>query len=498
MNSKFKHRHTSRRQFLQGAGTMLAIPALTSLMPKKLAAQILSSAKRRSVSFVSPFGIDPENLFPANQANLSIVSNEKSVAYKRLSQFGGQLSPVIDSSFATMYDKMNVYHGLSLTGGLISGHNTSILSGTHSGGRSPIYGKSFDVILEKSSAVYANTENVPHKAIRISSKGNDAAFSFDRVNGQIVISDSIMGDTNLFNTLFGNFQSGPVDNSKKQIVDKVYEDLKSLEGNSRLSKYDKNILDRYITGINDLQKKLVAPSTTCNKPSLNLQASTSGNKYQFPENSNWGISNVGRMFENYIEIIRLAFACDLTRVVHIGNNIWSDSPISVGTDGGMHHDCPTSLEAAKRQKWGLDKMLKLAIALDADSDPHGSGSILDNSVIFWTNELGAWTTSHNTLTLPAISFGSCGGALKTGYYMDYRQRPLKMISETYTPYYPGRPYKQILQTIMSAMGVPKSEYIQFGDGNGFGEFNPDSNKQAGMFADYANEHNEPLPFIYNG
>jgi len=49
------------------------------------------------------------------------------------------------------------------------------------------------------------------------------------------------------------------------------------------------------------------------------------------------------------------------------------------------------------------------------------------------------------------------------------------------------------------MGVTKSEYTQYGDGNGFGEFRPGINQfgkvHPTMFAAYVNEHNDPLPFL---
>lgn len=273
----------------------------------------------------------------------------------------------------------------------------------------------------------------------------------------------------------------------------MYADLKALEKNPRLSSADKQVLDRYVASVFDLQLKINSSSgaPTCQKPTLGLQAT--GSAYYLPDYPGWNKNlNVSTMFDNINEMIKLAFICDLTRVVFIGNErCTDDKPVFLDT----HHDAPGSDAAADRQKWGFKKFLNLAKMLDASADPSGQGTLLDNSMLFFTNEMGDWTTGHNTFNMPAVTFGSCGGYFRTGNYVDFRQKPLK----EFAYYYPGRPYKQLLQSMMLAMGVPKSEYIQFGDGSGFGEFKPGINQfgqvSADIFKAYQNEHNDPLPFV---
>ena len=97
--------------------------------------------------------------------------------------------------------------------------------------------------------------------------------------------------------------------------------------------------------------------------------------------------------------------------------------------------------------------------------------------------------------MPTFTIGNCGGSINSGYFLDYRQKPLRKVKG----YEVGRPFKQILQTIMASMGVEKSEYSQFGDGKGFGEFNPRV-KQFGLdsdlFSQYGAVHNDPLKFVF--
>jgi len=475
-------------------------------MSKSAFAQAMAARKVRFVSALGMLGIDYHQWTPAEQGDLVMISGQESMGYKRLANFSGQISRVIDSSFSDLYADMNIISGLSLTGGLYQGHNESVLSGTHSGARDPIYGKSIDVIIEQSPNVYNASNFVPIKAIRMHDHAHLRGFSFDRVNGQRVVSQQLQGDLAMFNTLLGGLTNETNGSSQKQtnrelVVDKVFQDLQALNNNPRISKSDKELLDRYISSLNDLQKRVQgnqAPS--CTRPTLSLQVKKSGNFWQFPGSpgsSTWGIENITTMYNNYIEIMKIAFMCDQTRIVHWGLANWDSAVVPGGTAGGLHHEAPSSNIQADRQQYFIKKVADLARALKSTPDPLNEGSILDNTIIFYANELGAWTTAHNTFNMPTITFGKAGGKLSTGHFIDCRQRPLT----AWKGYYPGRPYKQFLQAIMSSMGVPKSEYVKFGDGNGFGEFKDTINQfnnTKQLFERYKNVHNDPLPFFYKG
>lgn len=499
-----EQRHLNRRQFLLGAGSsFLLLPPLFSLMSKQAAAQVMANTRRRSVIWYGLYGVDGPQLFPANQTDLTQQAGVH-VYTKPLSAFTGQISRLIDADFVSMYPHMNLIQGLSLTGGAYAGHNIGILAGVHEAGgnRDPQYGQSADVIMERSSGVYKPGEVVQNKAIRLITGDADDTFSYFFEGGKRKGVDSIQGDTNLFNTLFKGFTSPgmgatpPADD--KLIVDKVYADLKVLEGNSRISKEDKLILNRYISSVFELQLKVGAANTgpACVKPTLPLQALKEGNYYYLPENG-WGIKDVGVMYDNYIQLIKLAFACDLTRVVTVGCTLWSNSPINKDSNGGLHHEAGGSEIQADRQKWHLKKFLNLGKELAATTDPFGGGTLLDNSSLLWTNEMGDWTTGHNILSMPVVMLGSCGGYFKTGNFIDYRQRPMKTVDGS--AYYPGRPYKQLIQSIMTGMGVPKEEYMKHGDGKGFGQFETNINQFGkvvnGAYSAYAAEHNNPLAWV---
>jgi hypothetical protein len=499
---QFENRFFGRRQFLAGSGSMLLLPPLLSLMPDKVAAQVLSNPRRRSISWWGLNGIDAYQVFPGNQADLIPVAGAKSMGYKPLSSFakGQSISRVIDTEFESMYQYMNLIQGMSYTSGIWNGggHNSGALSSALRGERSPTQGASIDVVMENSPNVYKG-EAIKHKTIRLSTRWTgDEAFSYKAVGGKYIPSeDFVQGDLQLFNKLFSGFTGGTAPASDSVlIVDKVKKDLDTLkQTNTRLSAADRVLLDSYINAVYELQTKVRAPAgASCFKPAnFPFQCKKNGNGYNFPEG--FGVTNTGLCYDNMIELIRLAFVCDLSRIVAIGNMLWSDAPEGDGGGYGTHHDCGGSDVNADHQKWGIKKFLKLGKALANTDDPFGGGKILDNTIMLYTNELGGWTTAHAVFNLPIITLGSCGGQIRTGNFIDCRQKPLRSIQGDYL----GRPYKQLLQAIMMSMGVTKAEYSQWGDGKGFGEFQAGINQynvnEPTAFAPYEAEHNDPLPFV---
>src|SRR6185436_6686570 len=189
------------------------------------------------------------------------------------------------------------------------------------------------------------------------------------------------------------------------IVDKVYGDLQALQNHPRLSSNDKLVLDQFVSAVFDLQRKVTTPVVvTCSKPTLNLQAT--GSPFYLPD-AEWGNSptlNSSAMFDNINTMIQLAFACDLTRVVYVGNARCNrDDSVHMDT----HHGAAGGAQgAADLQKWGLKKFLNLAKLLDATPDSSSGGTLLDNSGMLFTNELGDWTTDHNIFNMPTVTFGS--------------------------------------------------------------------------------------------
>ena len=89
--------------------------------------------------------------------------------------------------------------------------------------------------------------------------------------------------------------------------------------------------------------------------------------------------------------------------------------------------------------------------------------MLDHALVVWGQECG--TVTHLPFSMPVITAGSAGGAIKTGSYCDYRNlgRQLSGDSTTGTEtsnVNSGLIYSQWLTTALLAMGVPQSEWAE--------------------------------------
>jgi hypothetical protein len=80
------------------------------------------------------------------------------------------------------------------------------------------------------------------------------------------------------------------------------------------------------------------------------------------------------------------------------------------------------------------------------SIPEGNGTLFDNTLIVWGNELGVGNT-HSHTRVPFLLAGSAGGFLKTGRYVTLSN---------------GTNHNDLLTTISLAMGVPVPDN-KFGD-----------------------------------
>jgi hypothetical protein len=112
--------------------------------------------------------------------------------------------------------------------------------------------------------------------------------------------------------------------------------------------------------------------------------------------------------------------------------------------------------------------LDLVTKLDAVDDGTGR-SLLDDALVVWSQECGAYT--HEPVSLPIVAAGSAGGFLKTGLYSDYRNLYMQVNRGGYQGStevtHAGLHHGQWLGTALQAMGLEPSEYETNGVG-GYG------------------------------
>jgi len=215
-------------------------------------------------------------------------------------------------------------------------------------------------------------------------------------------------------------------NKRKSVNDLVRAELNSLKGMSVLSAADRMRLDQHFQAIRDLEVNMgnmVPSGAACGKDGLpedKYKALMSGFAFKSAQMEDY--------VQLHLQIMAVAFGCNYSRVATLQ---WGD-----GTDG-TKYDVPSNMglgwtfhqlshriqsdsatgnnptaEAAHHEIDGV-RMKSLLVGLDAFK-AHG---LQNNAQIIWTNTL-ADGPSHSTRGVPMIIWGSGGGALKQGTYID--------------------------------------------------------------------------------
>jgi hypothetical protein len=130
-----------------------------------------------------------------------------------------------------------------------------------------------------------------------------------------------------------------------------------------------------------------------------------------------------------LDMMVMAFACDLTRVASIqysnGMNHTQFPWIGSMSDGhALSHagdsDGAAWGEWALRERWYAEQV---AYLLGRMSEiPEGEGTMLDHVVLLWVNELAQGNT-HSHQRMPFVMAGDLGGHFRTGRYLAYDHQP---------------------------------------------------------------------------
>ena len=101
---------------------------------------------------------------------------------------------------------------------------------------------------------------------------------------------------------------------------------------------------------------------------------------------------------------------------------------------------------------------KLLTKLDVAES--GGSTLLDNSLVYWGNELGF---NHIAYSVPCLLAGSAGGFIKPGRYLDYIDWDGRAyFSQEDGNVIKGIPHNRFLVTALQAMGLSPADYERDG------------------------------------
>ena len=202
------------------------------------------------------------------------------------------------------------------------------------------------------------------------------------------------------------------------ILDDVKEDLRKVSG--KLSAWDKQMLEQHVSLVRKMEQELSAPLDQAIEHVMP------------PPDSGIELinDNTPKISRVQIDLLVNALANDMTRVATLQymRSVGQAQFRWLGIEEGHHslsHDPDDNKESfAKLQKinqWFAGEFAYMAQRLSQLPEPGGQGSMLDNTLLIWTNELGKGN-SHTHENIPMVLVGG-GDGLKMGRSLRFDKTP---------------------------------------------------------------------------
>lgn len=504
-------RKFGRRWMLLGGGASLLIPALPSLLRGKSAAQPTAPPRRMVMFMTEHGGVWQQDFFPDESlasetfshplhtcrrgALTSSVEGEDRVISATLRAPTSALTESIAS-------KMNVIRGLDVP--FYYGHarhllgNYGDMSNNHD--EPTPEQETADQVMAHSMAVYPT---VPRRRL--------IHFGYDALSVELV--DRTLGPAGGFQpaeeisaaTMFDSVYVETSDEpTRPPPIDAVYESYARLESGAfgagaRLGTEDRRRLTQYMDRLSDIRASITAlPAASCGDVMPIADLPGRWDRYD------------RETYALYNDVIMAAFMCDSSRIAVVRvNDAFSDTidaypggyhevahNASGRDDEALAHQLREMLRFGSQQFF-QNAYLDLVGKLDALAE--GEGTMLDNSLVWWSSEAGSST--HNGDSIPVVAAGGAGGAMSTGHYLDLRNRennPNRDGEELYAHVgrRPGACFFQWTTTYLDAFGVPRSEW-QTGDRKAFSAMGPNHTWMMMQYDLGAMDEScdDPLPFL---
>lgn len=425
-----------RRLFLKGAaGFTVALPLLHALGARARAEQV--SYPKRLLLFYSPNGTVHEQWFPLNPVSETEFD---------LNQIHTPLLP--------FKDKLLIFRGIDLKvtalgpggphqrgiGALFTGRE--LLDGTFVDGCGSQAGWANGISVDQAVANQI-AEDTPIKSLELAVRALESDVQ-SRISysgpGQPL--PPLNDPRATFLRVFGRSGGSPdgleaLAVHRRSVLDVVREQFAGIE--NQVGSADRTKLGQHLEFVRDMEQRLGAYSNgspECRAPEL---------PPPLDANSEDDMPATTKL---QLDMIAMAFACDLTRVASLQistaqNRIRFPWLNSLGVGHNLSHTGPSDsaaqAELVSRATWHAEQLAYLLHRLQ--SIPEGDGSVLDNTLVLWGNEVSRGNT-HSHEQMPFLIVGTAGGALRTGRVLSYDHAS----------------HNDLLVSVQNAMGVPASTF----------------------------------------
>jgi len=238
----------------------------------------------------------------------------------------------------------------------------------------------------------------------------------------------------MFAKLYGRMKNQEL---MKSVLDDLQEDLRKVS--AKVSSEDRRLLEEHASFVRAMEQELrPARQEAAGHAVPALDPGLKKANDQMPEIS-----------KAQIDLMVQSFAADFARVATLQytNSVGGARMHWLGVNEGHHElshaedkDKAAQEKLTKINQWFCGQLAYLAQKLAQTPEPGGSGSLLDNTLLMWTNELG----KGNSHTLDNIPFVLVGGGL------DFRMG--RAIA------YKNVPHNRLLLSVAAAMGHPMQSF----------------------------------------
>jgi len=531
----------ARRAFLRGAGGItLGLPFLSSLHPRTSQA---ASDVRRFVAIKSYSTQRHSDWYPAFKGNGYQLKNDAFVGFMPIDDAPGatrysnnpradgtthltkpivnglpytwaplsdfaapSISRLLSSGYTRFIPKMTLLRGLDMPPD--TNHNDGGMLGNYQGSNStsaqaltPM--ATIDQVLAFSNKFYTAAPRL--RSLHLSpGNPNSISYTHDGNPGGPVRQvqarlDPLAAYIDVFGTEDAS-QGGP--SKKLPNLNAVFEDYRRHVKHPRLGAGDRQMLERHMQFLTELEGRVGRVfAARCVRPARPTSIPN--------QPVGGGLTEVDSIMTTYdimIDTLVAAILCDHTRIVTLdmrkvlsmtakGLVGWYHEKSNPGSWHGEAHEWGTvnaDRNIFEINRWMAEEVvLKVLQKLDVPED--GGKTYLDNSLVFWGNELGF---NHVNTGVPALLVGGAGGRFNMGRYLDYTDwYSRSFFAQQGGNAIQGLAHNRLLVSIMQAMGLSPGDYERTGK-PGYGHYTTQG-KQAGLFpVGYDKDQGEVLPGLF--
>ena len=404
------HRKTTRRDFVRDLGlSASAIPFVLNLPSLGFANN--RARKQRLVVMFSPDGVIPKNFWPEKEGEdftLPEILTPLEAFRDRLLTLYGVCNRVRGDGDSHMRGMSCLLTGIELFPGNIQG-GSHTPAGWASGISIDQEIKEFFQSKPESRTRFGSLEfgvAVPDRAdpwTRMVYAGPNKPIA------------PIDDPYQMFDKLYGLIED---QETLKSILDAVQTDLRKVH--TLVSTEDQRLLDEHQTFVREMEKELqVENQQQVDHESPELERGV--------KNTNDNMPKISRM---QIDLLVNSFVCDQARLatLQFTRSVGGARMRWLGIEESQHElshhpdsNTDSQEKLTKINKWYCEQMAYLVRRLHETPEPDGGGSVLDNTVVIWTNELGKGN-SHTLDNIPFVLVGN-GLDFRMGRSLKYNKVP---------------------------------------------------------------------------